>query len=202
MIKAIVLDIGGVLLRTEDQTSRKKLEKKFDLSPGSAHDLVFNSEPSHLSTIGLVGSEAIWQHVAKQLSLSVQALEKFKHEFWLGDHLDHALIRFLQECRSQYKTALLSNAWIGARETFSKKYGIQEGKTVEKILISSELGVKKPDSKIYKILSNTIECKFSEILFIDDFIENVQAAKALGMTTIHYHGGINLIHEIKLKLNE
>jgi glucose-1-phosphatase len=202
MIKAIVLDIGGVILRTEDSTIRKKLEEKYRLPPGGAHDLVFNSNPAQRSTIGLVNSDAIWQHVAEQLSLTPQALEEFKRDFWFGDQLDTSIIQFLQECRPQYRTALLSNAWIGAREIFSENYGITEGKTVDKILISSELGVAKPDPEIFRILSITIACKFSEILFVDDFIENIRAAEALGITTIHFQSGINLICEIKLKLNE
>lgn len=202
MIKAIVLDIGGVLLRTEDPTSRKILEKKYGLSPNGVHDLVFNSEPAHQSTIGLVNSDAVWQHVAERLSLSPQALEEFQNEFWLGDKLDTSIIQFLQECRPLYKTVLLSNAWLGAREIFAKHYGLREGKTVDKILISSELGVAKPDPQIFQILVDTIACGFSEILFVDDFIENIRAAKALGIETIHYQNGINLICEIKLKLRD
>jgi epoxide hydrolase-like predicted phosphatase len=202
MIKAIVLDIGGVLLRTQDTTIRKKLEEKYHLPSGGVHDLVFNSKPAQLSTLGSANSDAIWQHVAEQLSLTPHTLEEFRHDFWLGDQVDKSIIQFLQECRPQYKTALLSNAWVGAREIFAKIYGIKEGKTVDKILISSELGVAKPDPEIFHILANTMGCTFSEILFVDDFIENIQAAEALGITSIHYQSGINLICEIKLKLEQ
>lgn len=202
MIKAIVLDIGGVILRTQDTTIRKKLEEKYRLSPGGVHDLVFNSKPAQLSTLGLVNSDAIWQHVAEQLSLTPQTLQEFRYDFWLGDQLDNSIIQFLQECRPQYKTALLSNAWVGAREIFARNYGIKEGKTVDKILISSELGVAKPDPEIFRILAHTMGCKFSEMLFVDDFIENIQAAEALGITSIHYQSDINLICEIKLKLEQ
>ncbi|MFN2304487.1 MAG: HAD-IA family hydrolase [Anaerolineales bacterium] len=202
MFKAIVVDIGGVILRTEDPTKRNKLEEKYGLLPGGAHELVFNSKPAKLSTIGAVSSEKIWQHVAQQLELAPQALEEFKNDFWLGDQIDHTLIQFLQKCRPQYKTALLSNAWLDARHIFAQNYGIQEGKTVDKILISSELGVAKPDPKIFHILSDTIDCRFDEMIFVDDFIENIQSAHALGITTIHYHSGIDLICEIKLRLSK
>ena len=95
------------------------------------------------------------------------------------------------------KTALLSNAWKGFRKLICDEYDIIEGQTVDHILLSSELGVAKPDPKIYKILANTINCGYDEIVFVDDFIENVEAAKILGIRAIHFQVGMNLINEIK-----
>jgi hypothetical protein len=46
MIEAIVLDIGGVILRTSDRSGRHALDKKYGLPPGGTEDLVFNSQPA------------------------------------------------------------------------------------------------------------------------------------------------------------
>lgn len=201
MTKAIVLDIGGVLLRTEDRTSRQKLEIKYRLPSGGADELVFNSSAAQASTIGQIGIQAIWQNVADQLGLSDKTLETFKRAFWAGDQVDEDLLQFLQTCRRKYTTALLSNAWVNARAIFAEEYGIREGQTADYILISSELGVAKPDNRIYEILAETLNLDFQEILFVDDFIENVEAAKSLGIQTIHYLPPMDLISEIKLRLN-
>lgn len=201
MIKAIVFDIGGVLLRTEDRNSRNQLEEKYHLPPGGAEQLVFNSQPARESTIGMTDQNAIWQSVAKKLCLSPQELNDFIVEFWKGDQLDKGLIEFLQECRPMFKTALLSNAWMNAREDFAKIYNIVEGQTVDHLLISSELGVAKPDNDIYHILSKTLQCDFKEILFIDDFIENIESAQNLGINTIHYKPKMDLINEIKSRVS-
>ena len=201
MIKAIVLDIGGVILRTEDHTGRKALEKKYGLQPGGAEKLVFNSDAALASTIGLAKSDAIWHHVSKQLELSHEALEDFVQAFWRGDRADRELLQFIMDCRADYKTALLSNAWENARNIFEKEYGIIEGETVDLILISSELGVAKPEDRMYYLLAEKLECKFYEILFVDDFFENVHAAESLGIKTIHYKPGMNMINEIKSRLS-
>lgn len=202
MIKAIVLDIGGVLIRTEDRTCREELEVKYHLSKGGVDKLVFNSEASFASTLGTTDPNAIWQNVATQLMLNSEALEEFKQAFWQGDRVDQDLIEFLQDCRPMYKTAFLSNAWLHTRAVLEEKYGIKEDLTVDHILISSELGVAKPDPRIFKILSETIACEFFEILFVDDFIENIKAAINLSIETIHYKPGLDLINEIKSKLNQ
>ena len=200
MIKAIVFDIGGVLLRTEDRTGRMTLEQKYHLPPGSADQLVFDNPKSQLSTIGQEDASEIWQYIGAHLSLSVAALAAFQEAFWSGDEVDQELIKFIQTCRSDYTTALLSNAWTNARDVFAEKYGLIEGKTVDRILISAELGLAKPDHRIYAVLSETIQHPFQEILFIDDFIENIEAAAELGIHTIHYQPEMDLISRIKLRL--
>ena len=201
-IKAIVFDIGGVLLRTECNSYRQKLEEKYNLPPGELESLVFGSEEAQASTIGLADQDSIWNAVAAKLLLSKKALADFIRLFWAGDLLDAELIAFLQDCRPAYITALLSNAWKGLRQTIADEYGIIEGVTVDRILFSSELGIAKPDPRIYKILANTINCGYHEILFVDDFIENVAAARVLGINTIHYQSGIDLLNEIESFLNK
>jgi len=201
MIKAVVLDIGGVLLRTEDHVGRQKIEHQYHLPPGGSEKLVFESAQAKASTVGKLESQAIWDNVSNQLSLSKEDLEAFKLRFWSGDHLDQQLIEFIKSLRPKYTTALLSNAWMYFREVLYSDYGIEEGKTVDHILISSELGIAKPDPEIYQILAIKLNCDLLHILFIDDFLENVEAAHDLGIQTIHYQKGMDLINEIKLRLN-
>jgi putative hydrolase of the HAD superfamily len=202
MIEAIVLDVGGVILRTEDRSGRQTLEIKYNLPPGGCEALVFNSEPAAQSTIGKVEQDHIWQNVAEELNLSPAELLVFKQTFWQGDQIDIALIRYLENQRGTFTTALLSNAWVGMREVLADQYQIVEGKTVDHILISAELGVAKPDQRIYHILASTINCQFDKILFVDDFIENIEAANELGIQTIHYQPGMDLIYHIQMKVDQ
>lgn len=197
MIKAIVFDIGGVLLQTRDHSGRKMLEEKYHLPAGGADTLVFDSEPARLSTIGKAPQFAIWQNVAQQLDLSPEELESFRHAFWSGDQLAEELVTFLKSCRPTYTTALLSNAWQGSREHFAHHFGLIEGEIVDHVLISAELGVAKPDYRIYDILRSTLGVEYAEIIFVDDFLHNIEAAKQLGIHTIHFQTGLNVINQIK-----
>ena len=197
MIKALVFDIGGVLLRTDDRTARTELDHKYNLPPGGSDQLVFDNPKSKLSFIGQADSSEIWQYVADSLSLTDEALIEFEERFWSGDSVDDALIQFIQTCRASYTTALLSNAWVDARQTFAEKYGLMEGETVDHVLISAEIGLAKPDPKIYRVLAETINTPFEEILFVDDFIENIKGAEDLGINTIHYQPGMDLLTRLK-----
>ncbi len=201
-INAIVLDIGGVVLRTEDRSGRNQLEAQYGLPTGSVDDLVFNSQAAAESTVGKTTPEKIWQFVAEKLSLTPEALVDFQHAFWKGDLIDQKLIEYLASLHGKFTTAFLTNAWVGARNTLSNQYGISEGNGVDYLLISSELGIAKPDQKIFYILSDTINTPFHQILFIDDFFENIAAAGMLGIHTIHYKAGMDLIARIQSKVKQ
>ena len=201
MTKAVVLDIGGVLIRTMDRSGRDTLESAYGLPPGGADALVFNSSFADASTHGRAQHEQIWRNVAETLSLSQKALEEFIALFWRGDQVDLDLLDYIEKLRATYTTALLSNAWSGARQHFAEEYNIIEGQTVDHILISSELGLAKPDQRIYHILADTVGHTFDQILFVDDFIENIVAAQALGIHTVHFQAGMNLIDQIQSVLD-
>jgi len=201
MIKAVVLDIGGVLMRTEDQSGRRLLEKRYNLPADTVAWLVFHSDEAAAATIGQVKGKVAWKAVQKKLVLSDEELEEFINLFWSGDVFDQAAFDFLSSLSPDYITGILSNAWEGAREDFVQRYGMIEGQTVDHILTSAEEGVRKPDPEIYRRLKDTLGVEYDEILFVDDFIENVKGASALGIQAIHYQPGMNLINQIKSRLD-
>ena len=200
MIKAVVLDIGGVLMRTEDQSGRRLLETRYHLPADTVAWMVFDSDEAAASTIGLVEARVAWQAVQKKLNLSDEELEDFIELFWSGDVFDQAAFDYLRSLSPDYITGILSNAWEGAREGFVQRYGMIEGQTVDHIMISAEEGVRKPDPEIYRRLRDALGVAYEEILFVDDFIENVEGAAALGIQAIHYQPGMNLINQIKSSL--
>jgi HAD superfamily hydrolase (TIGR01509 family) len=54
------------------------------------------------------------------------------------------------------------------------------------IFISAELGLAKPDPEIYKVVIDSLDQDPSELIFIDDFIENVKAAREANLNAIHF----------------
>ena len=69
----------------------------------------------------------------------------------------------------------------------------------EGILVSGKEGMKKPDPKIYHLLMHRYQIHAHEAFFIDDNLNNVEAAKALGISSHHFTTPENLQHELKLK---
>jgi HAD superfamily hydrolase (TIGR01509 family) len=62
-------------------------------------------------------------------------------------------------------------------------------------VISGREGVAKPDRRIFEILIKRIGAPAGELLFVDDSLKNVEAARAIGIETIHYAQGMDLARE-------
>jgi HAD superfamily hydrolase (TIGR01509 family) len=69
------------------------------------------------------------------------------------------------------------------------------------ILISADIGIGKPDRKFFEILSQGLNEKSENILFVDDNAENIETASLCGFLTLHFHHPQNLQEEIKKLCN-
>jgi 2-haloacid dehalogenase len=67
----------------------------------------------------------------------------------------------------------------------------------EYILVSGEVGMVKPNPKIYKLLLKKIDRPAEKCLFIDDSAVNIAAARALGFDTIRFESPEKLQKELK-----
>lgn len=105
--------------------------------------------------------------------------------------------KILERAGKFYRTFLLSNTNAVHVPYYFKKiqemYGVP-GYThlFEKTYFSFELGMRKPDAEIFEYVLRDSHLMPEETLFIDDFIENIESAKRLGMHTVHIQPPITL----------
>ena len=184
MIQAVIFDIGGVLLRTEDHTPRQQWEAQLGLPPGGAEALVFNSEMGRSAQCGEISEKALWQWIGQHLNLSAEATADFRTGFWAGDVMDMRLVEFIRQLRPQYQTAVISNYANNLRPELTYKFGIIDA--FDEILISSEEKIMKPEPEIFHRALARLGRAPNEAVFIDDFKHNVAAAEAVGMAAIHF----------------
>ena len=99
------------------------------------------------------------------------------------DQFEHAhdmtaLVRRARE--AGLRTALLSNSW-GSEFPGDGWHGIFDA-----VVISGEVGMRKPEERIYRYAVEGIDLPLEACVFIDDLEVNVAAAVALGMVGIHH----------------
>lgn len=194
-IQAVIFDMGGVLLRSEDEGGRRKWEQRLGLADGELAEIVFNSPVSQKATLGLAGDEDVWAHVAERFGLDGEALRQLRRDFWSGDRADAELADFLRSLRPRYKTAILSNAWPGARRALTERWGLADA--VDEMIISAEEGVAKPDPAIYRLAVRRLGVGLHEAVFVDDMAVNVEAARALGMYAVQFRTREQAIAEVR-----
>lgn len=194
MIKAIIFDVGGVLIRTMNRDGRNRLEKRLGLEPGGSEYLVFNSEMGTKAQLGQITVPELWHWVQQHLGLSDAELVAFQQDFWDGDQLDTALVDLIRQLRGCYQTAIISNAQDNLLEVVTERYPMADA--FDLIVGSAYERVMKPDAAIYERTLARLGRQPAEAVFIDDFAHNIAGAEAVGMHGIHYQPGVDLRAEL------
>lgn len=197
-IKALIFDMGGVLLRTESLEPRQRLAAKLGLSLEQLYKLVFESEEDRLLQLGVISPEVRWQHIGQQLGLSEEEIAAFRREMFAGDVLDMELVNYIRSKRGRYKTALLSNAPARLETALHNDWHIAD--CFDVIVISALVGMMKPDPAIYRLTLNQLQVAPQEAVFIDDVRENIEAAAALGIHAIQFTTREDTLKELEALL--
>jgi epoxide hydrolase-like predicted phosphatase len=92
------------------------------------------------------------------------------------DHDMHDIIKTARQ--AGLRTALLSNSWGGSypRELFPELF--------DAVVISGEVGMRKPEPRIFELAIELIGLPAEDCVFIDDIPENIAAAEAVGLTGV------------------
>lgn len=194
MITTVIFDLGGVLLRTEDRGPRMKLAAKFGLTYEELERLVYDQSSSKQAMRGEKSAEDHKKTVLDNLGQPGGAFKEFGDQFWGGDRMDHKLVDFIRGLRGSYTTALLSNAWDDLRPLLVDYWKISDA--FDHIFISAELGLAKPDPAIYRQVISALDVQPTEVVFVDDFIENVQAAREEGWNAVHFRSREGALAEL------
>jgi epoxide hydrolase-like predicted phosphatase len=182
-LKAIIFDFGGVLVRTRSQYLRQTWEQRLTLRPGEASELVFGGESGRAAQHGRISDAEHWVYIQRRLGLDDATLAQFRRDFFAEDGIDTDLLAYIDRLRSGYRLGLLSNATANARRFFTSS-GITDH--FDAITISGEEGVMKPDERIYRIALARLNVEPNEAALVDDFSENIIAARDLGMAAVHF----------------
>lgn len=195
MIQAIVFDFGGVLMRTENPAGRRQWEARLGLSEYELDRTVFHSDAANRATVGDEPEAAIWQNVAAVFKLSPEQVAALQEDFWSGDRLDPDLVALLGSLRPRYQTAILSNYWPNGRELIGRVNGLEQ--VVDTIFVSSEERLAKPDLRLYQRVAERLGVQPEEIVLVDDFMANIDGARAAGWQAIHYQAGMDMRAALK-----
>lgn len=184
-IKAVLWDMGGVLLHMGDETPRQELAIEFGVPLKKIYWAIFDSPSAQAATVGKITVKDHWRNVGLILDIPEEKLPEFLRRFWGVDNIDRQTIEFIHLLRKYFKTGLLSNAWDNIRDLLEHEWRIADA--FDDMIISAEVGLAKPDPRIYQLAVNRLGVDPGEAVFIDDVLENVQAAREAGLFAIQFH---------------
>jgi len=182
-LRAVYFDLGGVIVRTEFQAPRQHLAERLGLEYEDIVKAVFAGESSRRASIGAISEDEHWAAVVDKFHLPASDIQSVRDDFFAGDITDRKLLDFMRDLRKTVKVGLISNAWSGLRPWIvSQKFE----DAFDTMTISAEVGVMKPDARIYHLALESLSVRPEEAILLDDFIENVKGAQEVGMAAIHF----------------
>lgn len=192
--------MGGVILRTIDPSSREALAERLGTTRRELEKQIFQSESSLKSEVGKISDSEHWRSVMKHYGLPPEDYPQVYKEFFAGDRMDEILIDYIKSLKKNYKIGLLSNAWTNARENLSKLYDFLY--LFDAAIFSAEVGMRKPDARVFRLLLEQLGVESHEAIFVDDFASNITGAQEIGINAVYYKDREAAIAEVNRLLDK
>jgi FMN phosphatase YigB (HAD superfamily) len=189
MISAVIFDWGGVIQRTASHASRHALDAELGLAPGSVEKAVFDSPIWQEASVGRCSAELAWHTIVTSVGWPAERVDEFVDRFFAGDHVDQVLVEHIRFWRERgLKVGLLSNAPPGRSSgaSASGRWGMDGLFNAQ--VFSYQVGVLKPDPRMYRAILAALDVPAEQSLFIDDASANVLGALRAGMGAVRFVG--------------
>ena len=98
--------------------------------------------------------------------------------------LNHQLAGYFAGLRARYRTGILSNSFVGAREREQALCGFED--MCDVIVYSHEVGLLQPDPRSYHAVCEGLGCAPEQAVLLDDVAASIDGAHAVGMHGIPF----------------
>jgi epoxide hydrolase-like predicted phosphatase len=196
-VQAVTFDIGGVLEVPTDTDLEGRWEQRLGLARGEFFQRLRQSGLGREANLGRVSEAKFAQALGRLYGLDQPTTEELLVDLWdwyVGE-LNIELADYFQRLRPRYRTAILSNAAAGGHREEERHYGFAAMADV--LVYSYEVGIEKPDRRIYKITCQRLGVAPGEVVFLDDLEANVVAPRQAGMRAVLFQSTAQAITEVE-----
>ncbi|MHA1150681.1 MAG: HAD-IA family hydrolase [Promethearchaeota archaeon] len=203
LIKTIIFDLGGVVFTDGSILAIKKIKNALHLKKEDekAIEECFSNDPGamgQLIRLGLISLREFEEQFAKKLNLSKKKKKMIRH-LWFSSYVPNFFMaKLLKQLSSKYRLVVFSGN-VRERIEYMKKRYHKIFKYFDDAVYSFNYQKNKRDMTFYEDLLNHIDCAPEQAILIDDSINNIHRAKALGMDGIHYSYTEKLIKDFEKK---
>jgi len=204
VIKALVFDIGGVLLDETGKKSREILSEKFGIDKNNFE--AFVKENLKRAYYGKISGEEFFKMAKNELNINASVEELISS--WLDARrkttlLDEGVLKIINDLREKgYLMVCLSDT-TKLNDTVRNELGVYD--SFDELILSVDENCWKPEEEIYRVLIKRLSERDilpEESVFIDDRQENLFPAERIGVKTLLFKGSDQLRKDLtKLGFN-
>ena len=175
-MSCLVLDAMGVIFKSADDVAELLIPFIAEKSESTDEEVI---QSAYLeASLGKINPDEFWNQV--------DVASEFEDEFLSRHSLNSGIIELLSQAKGNgISLWCLSNDVGRWSDKLRKNLGIE--KFLNGSIISSDVGVRKPDKEIYEILIQSSGYKAEDILFVDDREKNVISSREVGIKTVMFN---------------
>jgi epoxide hydrolase-like predicted phosphatase len=199
-VSAVVVDLGGVLELPVDTGLEGRWERRLGLRPGEFLARLRGSGLGRDANLGRVSEEGFARALAALYGLDADAAGELLADLWdwYVGALNTELASWFRRLRPRYRTAILSNGAAGGRREEETRYRLSA--MADLLVYSYEVGLAKPDHRIYRLTCDRLGVRPDQAVFLDDLEANVVAAREVGMRAVRFQSTTQAIAEVSVCL--
>lgn len=196
-IKVVLFDLGNVLVDFDHKRAAERISGFCKKSPLEIYSLFFDSQVTIAFEEGKLAPGEFYQRVKEMLDLklSYSSFVPIWNDIFFLSAKNRSVYRLVNILRAGYKTAMLSNINSLHYEYLKKSFPVFG--VFDKIFLSCELGLIKPNKKIYENVTAAMQVSPQEMFYTDDRLELVQSANSLGIKGFVFSNLQQLIRDIR-----
>jgi putative hydrolase of the HAD superfamily len=197
MIRTIIFDLGKVIVPFDFNRAYRQMEKHCGTPAKEIPLKLVDTGLYRRFESGLIQPREFVDEITTHLGIRI-GYQDFC-DIWTSIFLPETLIsdEFMAHLAQRYRLVLLSNTNFIHFEMIRAGYPILCH--FHAYVLSYEVGIMKPAAGIYHKAIEAAECKPEECLFIDDILENVEAARAEGIDAVQFLSVEQLQEEMRTR---
>jgi putative hydrolase of the HAD superfamily len=185
LFDAVLCDVDNVI-RYYDNSPVTALEHAAGLAEGTTRKVAFAPELGEPLILGRISAEEWAESIGRALTGQVPGATADALGRALVDspfHADERVVTALRRARTRVPLVLVTNAFLRLEADLTS-LGLAD--LADEVVSSARVGLAKPDPRIFELAAERAGVPPARCLFVDDTAENVEAAAALGMRTLHF----------------
>ena len=194
--KAIIFDLGAVILNINYQNTIDEFTKLGVNNAATFYSKKVQTNLFNQIETGMISSNEFLKALQKETkNANINQVEKAWNAMLLD--LPEERVQLIRKLKNNHSVYLLSNTNAIHIDAFKKQLDNKKWlafcKLFDKMYLSHELGLRKPDVKIFEYILNEQKLKAEEVFFIDDSPQHIASAKKIGIHCHHLLDDENII---------
>jgi glucose-1-phosphatase len=196
-IRFIFFDLGNVLVDLDYRKFSDRMTRLSGLDDKQLREIFAADKLGHRYELGAISDEEFHSSFCCKIGVQIKRNDFF--ESWNGIFVEKPLLpeSLLPHLARKYSLWLVSNTNRMHFSFIRKRYPMMDN--FQGYILSYELGVAKPDPAIFRHAVSMASAQPSEVLFVDDLLPNVEAARSLGIEAFQFVNTEMMLEELQAR---